>query len=52
MLTGDFRFDYTPIGNYTDFSKLKQIGNENLTALFSDSTNAMRPSHSPSEKTF
>lgn len=50
MLTGDFRFDYTPIGNYTDFSKLKQIGNENLTALFSDSTNAMRPSHSPSEK--
>ncbi len=50
MFTGDFRFDYTPIGNMTDFDKLKQMGDENLTVLFSDSTNAMRPSHSPSEK--
>lgn len=50
MFTGDFRFDYTPIGNLTDFDKLKQIGDDNLTVLFSDSTNAMRPSHSPSEK--
>ncbi|MHA0315028.1 ribonuclease J [Mesomycoplasma ovipneumoniae] len=50
MCTGDFRFDYTPIGNYTDFDKLKQIGKNNLTVLFSDSTNAMRPNHSPSER--
>jgi ribonuclease J len=50
MFTGDFRFDYTPIGNMTDFKKLEQMGDENLTVLFSDSTNAMRPSHSPSEK--
>lgn len=50
MFTGDFRFDYTPIGNMTDFAKLEQMGNENLTVLFSDSTNAMRPFHSPSEK--
>ncbi|MGL4343118.1 MAG: ribonuclease J [Metamycoplasmataceae bacterium] len=50
MFTGDFRFDYTPIGNFTDFKKLKQMGDEGLTALFSDSTNAMRPNHSPSEK--
>ncbi|WP_369085738.1 ribonuclease J [Metamycoplasma spumans] len=49
MMTGDFRFDYTPIGNMTDFSKLKQIGDEGLDILFSDSTNAMRPNHSPSE---
>ncbi|ENY68543.1 Hypothetical protein, putative metallo-beta-lactamase [Metamycoplasma auris 15026] len=49
MMTGDFRFDYTPIGNLTDFSKLKEIGNEGLDVLFSDSTNAMRPEHSPSE---
>ncbi|AZZ65625.1 ribonuclease J [Metamycoplasma phocicerebrale] len=49
MMTGDFRFDYTPIGNLTDFSKLKQIGDEGLDVLFSDSTNAMRPNHSPSE---
>ncbi|MGL5205129.1 MAG: ribonuclease J [Metamycoplasmataceae bacterium] len=50
MFTGDFRFDYTPIGNFTDFDKLEQIGKENLSVLFSDSTNAMRPFHSPSEK--
>lgn len=49
MMTGDFRFDYHPIGNYTDFNKLKQIGEEGLDVLFSDSTNAMRPHHSPSE---
>ena len=50
MFTGDFRFDYTPIGNMTDFKKLEQMGEENLSVLFSDSTNAMRPFHSPSEK--
>lgn len=50
MFTGDFRIDYTPIGNLSDFDKLKKIGDENLTVLFSDSTNAMRPYHSPSEK--
>ncbi|QIW62398.1 ribonuclease J [Mycoplasmopsis gallinacea] len=49
MCTGDFRFDYTPIGNLTDFARLDQIGKEGLTALLSDSTNAMRPKHSPSE---
>ncbi|WP_025755477.1 ribonuclease J [Mycoplasmopsis cricetuli] len=49
MCTGDFRFDYTPIGNLTDFARLKEIGDENLTVLLSDSTNAMRPNHSPSE---
>lgn len=50
MCTGDFRFDYTPIGNYTDFARLDEIGKQGLTALLSDSTNAMRPYHSPSEK--
>lgn len=50
LFTGDFRIDYTPIGSYTDFDKLEQIGKEDLTILFSDSTNAMRPYHSPSEK--
>ncbi|QCZ36577.1 ribonuclease J [Mycoplasma nasistruthionis] len=49
MCTGDFRFDYTPIGNYTDFARLDEIGKQGLTALLSDSTNAMRENHSPSE---
>lgn len=50
LFTGDFRIDYTPIGNFSDFEKLKKIGDDNLTVLFSDSTNAMRPYHSPSER--
>ena len=50
FFTGDFRIDYTPIGSYPDFEKLEKIGQEDLTVLFSDSTNAMRPYHSPSEK--
>ncbi len=51
MCTGDFRFDYNPIGEiYTDFTKLDAIGKEGLTVLLSDSTNAMRPSHSPKWK--
>ncbi|MBN3534945.1 ribonuclease J [Mycoplasma procyoni] len=50
MCTGDFRFDYTPIGNFTDFSRLQEIGEQDLSVLLSDSTNAMRPFHSPSEK--
>ena len=48
--TGDYRFDYTPIGNLTDFSRMKQIGDEGLDLLISDSTNAMTDKHSPSEK--
>ncbi len=48
--TGDFRIDYTPIGAETDFDKLEKIGREDLTLLFSDSTNAMRPDHSPTEQ--
>lgn len=48
--TGDFRFDYTPIGNKTDFDRMEQIGNEGLDLLISDSTNAMTDKHSPSEK--
>ncbi|WP_438341379.1 ribonuclease J [Mycoplasma sp. 3341] len=50
MCTGDFRIDYTPIGNLTDFTKLHKMGAEGLDILLSDSTNAMRPNHSPSEK--
>lgn len=50
MSTGDYRFDYTPIGNFTDFSKLQKIGEEGLDILTSDSTNAMIPDKSPSEQ--
>lgn len=49
LCTGDFRIDYTPIGNFTDFTRLQRYGREGVTVLFSDSTNALRPAHSPSE---
>ncbi len=48
--TGDFRIDYTPIGRETDFDKLELIGKEGLDVFLSDSTNAMRPDHSPTEQ--
>ena len=48
--TGDFRFDYTPLGNMTDFTKLRKMGEEKLDVLLSDSTNAFSPEHSPTEK--
>ena len=48
----DFRFDYTPpITSHTDFDKLKEMGDEGLDVLFSESTNSLRPGHSPSEQT-
>ena len=45
--TGDFRFDYTPLGNMTDFDKLKKMGDDGITVMFSDSTNAFSQHHSP-----
>lgn len=48
--TGDFRFDYTPIGNLTDFTKLEEMGKEGIDILISDSTNAMSAEHSPTEQ--
>jgi len=47
----DWKFDHTPAdGRPTDFSKLAQLGGENVLALFSDSTNAQKPGHTISEK--
>ena len=47
--TGDFRIDYSPIGNLTDFSQIEKYGNEGIDLFMSDSTNALFPSHSPTE---
>lgn len=48
--TGDFRFDYTPIGNMTDFSQLEKFGKEGVSIFISDSTNSMSTDHSPTEQ--
>lgn len=49
--TGDFKFDLSPAGDQrpAEFDKIAGFGRQNITALFSDSTNALRPGHTMSE---
>jgi ribonuclease J len=50
--TGDFKIDHTPIdAKPTDLARFSQYGEEGVTLLVSDSTNALVPGHGPSEKT-
>ncbi len=48
--SGDWKLDPTPtIPPLMDIERLKQIGDEGVDALVSDSTNVLREGHSPSE---
>jgi ribonuclease J len=50
--TGDFRLDPNPLDHEkTDTDRLKEIGNEGLLALLSESTTTERPGRTPSEST-
>ncbi len=49
--TGDWKFDPTPmVGEVTDVKTLQELGTKNTLAIVMDSTNAMVPGHSGSEK--
>lgn len=50
--TGDFRLDPNPLDHErTDIERLKQLGDEGVLALLSESTTTDRPGRTPSEST-
>jgi ribonuclease J len=50
LVTGDYKFDQTPVGGApADVSRLAELGREGVLLLFGDSTNADRPGISTSE---
>ncbi len=49
VLTGDFKFDWTEIGEKTDVAKLAEHGKKGVDLLLSDSTNAEVSGTTPSE---
>jgi ribonuclease J len=50
LITGDYKFDQTPVDNNpADVGRLAELGSEGILLLCGDSTNADRPGFSPSE---
>ncbi|AAT75928.1 MULTISPECIES: ribonuclease J [Mesoplasma] len=48
--TGDYKFDWSPLGHFAELSKLASMGDKGIELLMSDSTNAEVEGYTPGEK--
>ena len=51
VYTGDFKLDWTPLGEKTEIHKISELGKKGIALLLSDSTNAEIPGYTLTEST-